>query len=70
VARAARKEVQRLERALDRSAERESTVRERMEASATDHSRLGELQAELDALLTEREQLEASWLDTAEALES
>jgi ATP-binding cassette subfamily F protein uup len=70
LARAGRKEVQRLERALDRSAERESAVRERMEESATDHGRLGELQAELDTLLAEREQLESSWLETAEALES
>jgi ATP-binding cassette subfamily F protein uup len=41
-----------------------------MEESATDHGRLGELQAELDTLLAEREQLESSWLETAEALES
>ncbi len=67
--RAARKEVRRLERALELSAERESAVRGRMAASATDHGRLGDLQAELDDLLAERERLEATWLDAAVALE-
>jgi ATP-binding cassette subfamily F protein uup len=69
VVRAARKEVRRLERALELSAERESAVRVRMAASATDHGRLGDLQAELDDLLAERERLEATWLDAAVALE-
>jgi ATP-binding cassette subfamily F protein uup len=69
VVRAARKEVRRLERALELSAERESAVRIRMAASATDHGRLGDLQAELDELLAERERLEATWLDAAVALE-
>ena len=40
-----------------------------MAASATDHVRLRELQAELDALAAEREGLEAAWLETLEALE-
>jgi ATP-binding cassette subfamily F protein uup len=40
-----------------------------MAASATDHTRLRELQAELTTLLTERETLEAAWLETSEALE-
>ena len=34
-----------------------------MAASATDHARLAELQAELVALLAERERLEAAWLE-------
>ncbi|MEA2269393.1 MAG: transport system ATP-binding/permease protein [Solirubrobacteraceae bacterium] len=68
VVRAARKEVQRLERALDRLGEREAALHEAMAASATDHARLGELTAELRALVAEREELEAAWLQTAESL--
>ena len=40
-----------------------------MAASATDHVRLRELQATLDALAAEREELEAAWLESSEALE-
>jgi len=67
--RAARKEIQRLERVLDRLGERETELHAAMAASATDHDRLRELQAELEAHVTERERLEAAWLDVAEALE-
>jgi ATP-binding cassette subfamily F protein uup len=69
-ARAARKEVQRLERALDRLGEREAALHEAMAASASDHGRLRELQAELEALVAERETAEAAWLDAAEVLEA
>jgi ATP-binding cassette subfamily F protein uup len=69
VVRAARKEVQRLERALDRLGDREAELHEDMAASATDHTRLGELTAQLRALAAEREELEASWLETSESLE-
>ena len=40
-----------------------------MAASATDHARLSELTSELEALVAERERLEAAWLEHAEALE-
>jgi len=69
VVRAARKEVQRLERALDRLSERESALHEEMAAAATDHVRLRELQAELEATGAERERLEAAWLEASESLE-
>jgi ATP-binding cassette subfamily F protein uup len=69
VARAARKEIQRLERELDRLGDREAALHAEMAASATDHERLRELQAELEARATEREALEAAWLETAESLE-
>ena len=62
VLRAARKEVARLERALDRLGARETELHEAMATSATDHARLAELQAELAAV-------EAEWMETAEALE-
>ena len=42
---------------------------EDMAASATDHVRLGELQAELESARAERERLEADWLEASEALE-
>jgi ATP-binding cassette subfamily F protein uup len=67
--RAARKEVARLERALERAGEREAALHEEMAAAATDHVRLRYLQAELDALAAERDELETAWLSTSEALE-
>jgi ATP-binding cassette subfamily F protein uup len=68
--RAASKEVQRLERALDRQTERERKLHEQMSASATDHARLSELTAELEAAVAERERLEAAWLENAAVLEA
>jgi ABC transport system ATP-binding/permease protein len=69
VTRAARKEVARLERALERLGERETALHEAMAEAATDHVRLRELQAELAAASAERESLEAAWLENAEALD-
>jgi ATP-binding cassette subfamily F protein uup len=70
VVRAARKEVARIERALERAGERETALHEEMAASATDHVRLRELQGELEAQAAERERLEGAWLETSEALEA
>jgi ATP-binding cassette subfamily F protein uup len=70
VLRAARKEVARLERELDRLGAREAALHEAMAESATDHVRLRELQVELAAAGAEREQLEAAWMETSEALEA
>ncbi|CAA9486097.1 MAG: hypothetical protein AVDCRST_MAG13-1458, partial [uncultured Solirubrobacteraceae bacterium] len=67
--RAARKEVARLERALEKLEDRQAGLHEAMAASATDHGRLRELDAELGALAAERDALEASWLELSEALE-
>jgi ATP-binding cassette subfamily F protein uup len=69
VLRAARKEVARLERALEKSSSREAQLHDDMAAAATDHSRLGELDAELRALLAQREELEAAWLEASDSLE-
>ena len=63
VLRAARKEVARLERALDKLTAREAELHEQMAAAATDHDRLRELDAELRALAAERDELEAAWLE-------
>jgi ATP-binding cassette subfamily F protein uup len=67
--RTARKEVARLERALEKSVALESELHDAMAAAATDHARLGELQGELTALLAERDELEAAWLESSEALD-
>ena len=70
VVRATRKEVARVERALERSGDREAALHEEMAASATDHSRLAALDAELRELRAERERLESEWLELSEALEA
>ncbi|ADB52364.1 ABC-F family ATP-binding cassette domain-containing protein [Conexibacter woesei] len=69
VVRAARKEVQRLERALEKLDGREAELHEQMAASATDHARLRELNEQLAALAGEREELETAWLETSASLE-
>jgi ATP-binding cassette subfamily F protein uup len=69
VVRATRKEVARLERTLDKLTARETELHEQMAAAATDHDRLRELDAELRTLATERDELEAAWLERSEALE-
>jgi ATP-binding cassette subfamily F protein uup len=67
---AARKEIQRLERSLERLGEREQALFEAMATNASDHVRLGELQGEIDAIAAEREALEAAWLRHVELLEA
>jgi ABC transport system ATP-binding/permease protein len=70
VVRATRKEVARVERALERSGDREAALHEEMAASATDHARLAALDGELRELRAERERLEVEWLELSEALEA
>jgi ATP-binding cassette subfamily F protein uup len=70
VVRAARKEVQRLERALEKLEAREAVLHQEMAAAATDHVRLHALQSELEAAGEERDRLESAWLETSEALEA
>jgi ATP-binding cassette subfamily F protein uup len=70
VARAARKEIARLERALEKLEAREASLHEEMAASASDHVRLRELQSELESAAAERERLESAWLESSEALEA
>lgn len=66
VLRAARKEVARLERALEKLDAREAELHEAMAAAATDHARLRELNAELTGLASQREELEAAWFEAHE----
>ena len=70
VLRAARKEVARLERAIDKLAAREAALADQMAAAASDHVRLRGLQAELHATVAEREALEADWIESSEQLEA
>jgi ATP-binding cassette subfamily F protein uup len=69
-ARAARKEIGRLERTIERLGARERQLHEAMAQHATDHARLRELQDDLAACVAEREAAEAAWLQTAEMLEA
>jgi ATP-binding cassette subfamily F protein uup len=66
VVRAARKEAARLERAIEKLAGKEAALHAEMVSAATDHVRLGELQAALEETVAERERLEAAWLEAAE----
>jgi ATP-binding cassette subfamily F protein uup len=63
------RELRRLEREIEQRSEHERELREQMAASATDYTRLTELQSELERLAVEREQLESSWLAASELLE-
>ncbi len=74
--RAARKQAERserrlarIERELEGLAEREAVLHQEMAENVSDYERLGELHANLELLAGEREQLEAAWIETSEALE-
>jgi ABC transport system ATP-binding/permease protein len=67
--RTARKELQRLERQLDRLAVRETELTEALAANATDYEKLTSLGAELRAVQKEKSDLEDRWLTIAAGLE-
>ncbi|NYH51951.1 MULTISPECIES: ABC-F family ATP-binding cassette domain-containing protein [Nocardiopsis] len=67
--RAAQKELQRVERRMDRIAKREAELHELMAAAADDYARLAELDAEAKTLATERGELEEVWLEQAEVVD-
>ncbi len=69
VLREARKELGKLERALEKLTAREATLHADMAAAATDHGKLRELQGSLAQLTAQRDDLEAAWLTTSETLE-
>ncbi|WP_436788029.1 ABC-F family ATP-binding cassette domain-containing protein [Yinghuangia sp. YIM S10712] len=64
--RAAKKELQKIERQLAKSAEREEKLHAGMAEHATDFEKIGQLDAELRSLAAEREELETRWLELAE----
>jgi ABC transport system ATP-binding/permease protein len=68
--RTARKELQRLERQLDRISAREADLSEQLTANATDYEKLTSLGAELKAAQAEKSDLEERWLTVAAELES
>ncbi|WP_267246588.1 ABC-F family ATP-binding cassette domain-containing protein [Streptomyces sp. PR69] len=65
-ARAAKKELQKIERQLDKISDRESALHSAMADHATDFEKVAELDAELRELAAERETLELRWLELAE----
>ncbi|MGP3969474.1 ABC-F family ATP-binding cassette domain-containing protein [Streptomyces sp. 6N223] len=65
-ARAAHKEIQRIERQLDRLGEQESKLHSEMAEHATDFQRVAGLDAQLRELAERREELETRWFELAE----
>ena len=65
-ARATKKELQRIERQLDRIAVDESALHARIAEHATDFEKVARLDSELRALVARREELETRWLELAE----
>ena len=64
--RAARKEMSRIERRLDRISAEEARLHDEMARSAADHQVVLRLDADLRAMQREREDLETEWLSAAE----
>ncbi|MFE0426431.1 ABC-F family ATP-binding cassette domain-containing protein [Streptomyces sp. NPDC058953] len=64
--RAAQKELQRIERQLDKLAEKETAVHDRIAANATDFAQVAKLDAELRELAGQREELEGRWMELAD----
>ena len=66
----ARKELQRLERQLDRLSAREAELADLLAANATDYEKLTSLGAELRAVQAEKSDLEDRWLAVAAGLDA
>ncbi|MFB7287185.1 ABC-F family ATP-binding cassette domain-containing protein [Actinacidiphila glaucinigra] len=64
--RAAKKELQRIERQLDKIGEKESKLHTAIADNATDFEKVAELDLELRSLAAEREELEMRWLELAD----
>ena len=64
--RAAKKELQRIERQLDKISAREATLHTAIADNATDFAKVAELDAELRDLAGQRDELELRWLELAE----
>ncbi|KAA9157102.1 ABC-F family ATP-binding cassette domain-containing protein [Amycolatopsis acidicola] len=67
--RTAMKELGRLERRLDVLTKREGELHEQLAANATNPDKLVDLNAELKSVLTEKDDVEARWLETSELVE-
>jgi ATP-binding cassette subfamily F protein uup len=68
-ARAAKKELNRIERQLAKLTETETKLHDQLAASASDYERLAELDTELRKLADERGELETAWFEAAERAE-
>ncbi|HEY6935046.1 MAG TPA: ABC-F family ATP-binding cassette domain-containing protein [Marmoricola sp.] len=66
--RTARKAIARIDKRLERIAEREAALNAEIEQHLSDHDALARLSAQLHELAEEKEALEAEWLEAAEAL--
>ncbi|WEV25799.1 ABC-F family ATP-binding cassette domain-containing protein [Streptomyces sp. 71268] len=64
--RAAQKELQRIERRLDKISEQETTLHAQIAEHATDFERVAELDGKLRELSGERDELESRWLELAD----
>jgi len=64
--RAAKKELSRIERRLDKLSGLEKDLHDKMAAAATDYEKVAELDAKLRELTEERERLEEEWLTLAD----
>ncbi|MFI1782344.1 ABC-F family ATP-binding cassette domain-containing protein [Streptomyces rubiginosohelvolus] len=64
--RAAKKELQKVERQLDKLSTRETTLHKQIADNATDFEKVAKLDAELRELVIERDELEMRWLELAE----
>ncbi|SIO84606.1 ABC-F family ATP-binding cassette domain-containing protein [Nocardiopsis sp. JB363] len=64
--RAAQKEMQRVERRMDKIVKQEARLHEQMASAAEDYTRLAELDAEAKTLAAEKDELEMVWLEQAE----
>jgi ATP-binding cassette subfamily F protein uup len=62
----AKKDLDRLERRIERLGDREAELHDLMASHATDHEKLLTLDAELRTVRTEREEAEEQWLELAE----
>ncbi|HWM39911.1 MAG TPA: ABC-F family ATP-binding cassette domain-containing protein [Streptomyces sp.] len=65
-ARAEQKEMQRIERQLDRIEEKQSALHSALAEHATDFARVADLDTELRELASQRDELEARWMELAE----
>ncbi|MBN6051189.1 ABC-F family ATP-binding cassette domain-containing protein [Nonomuraea sp. RK-328] len=63
-----RKELNRLERQLDKLGEQEAKLHAAMAEAAADYERLGSLDAELRDVLAQKDTVEAAWLEVADRL--
>ncbi|MCD0447790.1 ABC-F family ATP-binding cassette domain-containing protein [Actinocorallia sp. API 0066] len=61
------KELDRLERQLDKLTRREAELHAQMAEAATDHARLLDLDDKLKAVLAEKDEVEMAWLELAES---